>query len=654
MPQRTLITCALPYANGSIHLGHMVEHIQTDIYVRFLRSCGEDIVFLCADDTHGTPIELNAAKAGIPPEQFIARFHSEHQRDFADFGVEYDTYHSTHSPENRHYSEYIYSRLKDAGLIVEREIEQAYDAKEGRFLADRFIRGTCPNCRTPDQYGDACEHCGATYNPRELLDAKSAISGEPLEWKKSMHLFFQLSRMEPFLREQLARPGFLDPGQAAQLRSFFEKGLADWDISRDGPYFGFSIPCEVNKFFYVWLDAPIGYIAATEKWAKDSGRVASALAYWAADSDARILHFIGKDILYFHGLFWPAVLKVAGLKIPSEVHVHGHLTVEGEKMSKTRGTFINARTYLDALDPAYLRFFYASVLGPGADDLDFSLKEFRERVNAELVNNLANLANRTLTQLVGEPLPPPSEGEGRTLVESALERAKKVRTAFEAFDYRAAMKVILEIGQSANQFLTTQEPWKKKNTDPGGARAVLIDVAEVVYIVAGLLEPVVPKLSAALFTQLDAPRLTYRELRSAAYPLLQRGKGIGTPAPLIGRMEPEQVQQLIMKMPEPASPAAAAAPVTPPTPTIDYADFARVELKTGRILSAQPVPKADRLLHLTVDVGESQPRTIVSGIAEAYEPETIVGKNVVVVMNLAPRSLKGIESRGMLLTSGAG
>ncbi|MBS1148424.1 MAG: metG, partial [Myxococcaceae bacterium] len=355
MSLRTLVTCALPYANGPIHLGHMVEHIQTDIWVRFLRSCGEEVLFLCADDTHGTPIELNAAKMGMKPEDFVARFHVEHQQDFADFDVKFDYYHSTNSLENKHYAELIYGRLKDAGMIARRDVEQAYDQKADRFLPDRFIRGTCPNCQSPDQYGDACEKCGANYGPKELIDPKSAISGESPVWKNSLHLFFQLPKMGEYLKELIANPQFMNTGLAAQLQQFFAKGLADWDISRDGPYFGFPIPGETNKFFYVWLDAPIGYISATEKWAKETGKAKDALAYWAEDSGARIVHVIGKDIVYFHCLFWPAVLKVAKLHRPDYVHIHGHLTVNGEKMSKTRGTFINARPYLDVLDPSYLR-----------------------------------------------------------------------------------------------------------------------------------------------------------------------------------------------------------------------------------------------------------------------------------------------------------
>jgi methionyl-tRNA synthetase len=664
---KTLVTSALPYANGPIHLGHLVEYVQTDIYVRFLRSCGEDAIYLCADDTHGTPIELNAAKQGVKPEDFVQRFFESHQKDFSDFDIRFDKFWSTNSAENRHYAELIYSRLKAHGDIDRREIEQAYCEHDKRFLPDRFIRGTCPNCKAADQYGDACEKCGKAYAPTDLIDARCALCSRPPVRKKSEHLYFTLPRHKDFLLDLIRQPAFLNQGIANQLQQFFEKGLADWDISRDGPYFGFAIPGETDKFFYVWLDAPIGYIATTEKWAKDTGKASSALDYWAEGADSRIVHFIGKDIVYFHALFWPAVLKVAGLKRPDQIAVHGHLTVNGEKMSKSRGTFVTARTYLDALDPSYLRYFYAASLGNGPEDLDLSLSEFRLRVNAELVNNIGNLANRTLSLLAGPhqgKLSPAGDGPGKAVVVEAIAKAAQVRAAFERIDYRSAVKGIAEISQSANQFIAAQEPWKKAKTDPEGARRDLSDAAEVAYLVAALLAPVVPRLSQKLFDQLGAPPLTYQAIAKASYPLLDRARPIGKPEPLIGRLEESQVAALVV--PEGAAPPAVAKPakvasepakpVDPagPPPEIDYADFAKVQLKVGKVLAAEKVPKADKLLKLSVDIGEPAPRTIVAGIAEAYAPEQLVGRNVVVVANLKPRSLRGIESRGMLLAAGPG
>ncbi|MCY1034548.1 methionine--tRNA ligase [Corallococcus sp. BB11-1] len=698
MAERILVTSALPYANGAIHLGHVVEYVQTDIYVRFLRSCGQDVVYFCADDTHGTPIEINAAKQGIPPEQFVARFHDEHQRDLRDFDVRFNYFHSTNSPENRQYAELIYGRLKDAGDIDRRDIEQAYCEKDKRFLPDRFIRGTCPNCKSPEQYGDACEKCGKTYNPTDLIDARCALCGTPPVRRNSVHLFFKLSRHADFLQEVLKRPGFIHPGLATQLQGFFEKGLADWDISRDGPYFGFAIPGETDKFFYVWLDAPIGYIATTEKWAKESGLAKDALEYWDKGAPTRIVHFIGKDIVYFHALFWPAVLQVAGFHVPNEIKVHGHLTVNGEKMSKSRGTMVPARDYLEQLDPSYLRYFYAANLGAGVEDLDLNLKDFRLRVNGELVNNVGNLANRALSMLAG-PLekklaPGRAEGAGRTLVEQALARVPEVREAFDKLEYRAAIKIITDIASTANAFLQTAAPWALVKKDAEAARADLSDAADVAYLLGALLAPVTPRVSERLFAQLNAPPLTFQALATAKYPLLDRSRPLGTPEPLLPRLEEDRVNAILKTPPEsvvaesaaagsggknkktekkpveaktteaqPAVPTTQASPgagagtagAEPvPAADIEYADFAKVVLKAGRIVAAEKVKGADKLLKLEVDLGEGTPRTIVSGIAEAYTAEAVAGRRVVVVANLKPRKLKGIESRGMLLTAGAG
>jgi methionyl-tRNA synthetase len=681
MAEKILVTSALPYANGPIHIGHAVEYIQTDIYVRFLRSCGKDVVYFCADDTHGTPIELSASKQGIKPEQFIAGIYELHKRDFEELGVSVDWFHSTNSPENRHYAELIYGRLKDKGDIERKEIEQAYCENDKRFLPDRFIKGTCPNCKATDQYGDSCEKCGKAYSSTDLLDPKCSLCGTAPVRKHSTHLFFKLSRHADFLQDLLKRPGFIHQGLATQLQGFFEKGLSDWDISRDGPYFGFAIPGETDKYFYVWLDAPIGYIATTEKWAKETGKAKSALEYWGADSPARIIHFIGKDIVYFHALFWPAVLKVADIHGPNELKVHGHLTVNGEKMSKRRGTLVPVRTYLDNLDPSYLRFFYAASLGPGPEDFDLNLKDFRLRVNGELVNNVGNLANRALSMLAGpleKRLAPGKDGPGKALVEAALARVPEVREAFEKLEYRAAIKAIVEIAQSANGFVQTQAPWAKIKTDPEAARADLSDAAEVAYLLGALLTPVIPRVTEKLFAQLGAPALTFEALEKARYPLLDRTRPIGTPEPLLPRLEEEKVNALIPPSaePEPVKEAApkkaekkadkaekkpTEAPTTQasagaggPLAEIEYDDFAKVSLKAGKIVAAERVAGADKLLKLTVDLGEAAPRTIVSGIALAYTPEQVTGRRVVVVTNLKPRKLKGIESRGMLLTAETG
>jgi methionyl-tRNA synthetase len=663
--KRFLITSALPYANGPIHLGHMTEYVQTDIYVRYLRSAGHTVTFVCADDTHGTPVELAAAKQGVTPEAFIAQVWADHRRDLFDFGISLDVFHTTNSPENRHYSELIYGRLKDAGDILRRPVRQTYCEVDRRFLPDRFVRGTCPNCKSKDQYGDVCEVCGKAYRPEELIDPRCQICGTPPVTRESEHLFFALSRHQAFLAELVRSPGFLPPASANQLQAFFDQGLQDWDISRDAPYFGFAIPGEKDKYFYVWLDAPIGYIAATEKWAKDTGKARSALDLWAEDADVEIRHFIGKDILYFHALFWPAVLKVARFKRPSRLHVHGHLTLNGEKMSKSRGTLISARTALDAFDPTYLRYFYAANLGPGPEDFDLSLPEFRARVNGELVNNVGNLANRTLSLLTG-PLggtlaAAPGEA-GRPLLEGALARVPEVVAAYEALDFRSVVRTVVEVSQSANQFLQARAPWTRLRTEPEVARADLSDVADVVALLATFLAPIVPTITDRLFAQLGAAPLTFEALAGAPIPLLPRSRALGVPSPLLPRLEEAQVNKLVPPEelagqeskaapaePAAANPAGGAAPAE-----IDIETFAQVDLRVGKVLAAERVPKADKLLKLTIDLGEPSPRTVVSGIAEAYTPEALVGRSVILVANLKARKLRGIESRGMVLAAGEG
>jgi methionyl-tRNA synthetase len=667
--KRFLVTSALPYANGPLHVGHMVEHVQTDIYVRYLRSSGHEVILVGADDTHGTPIELNAAKQGMTPEAFVAGFYEEHRADLAAFGISLDTFHTTHSAENQHYSELIYERLKAAGDILRRPVRQTYCEVDKRFLPDRFVRGTCPNCKSRDQYGDVCEVCGKTYRPDELIEPRCALCGTPPVARESEHLFFALSRHQAWLNEFIRRPGFLHPSVANQLQAFFDQGLQDWDISRDAPYFGFPIPGEREKFFYVWLDAPIGYIAATEKWAKETGKARSAMDIWAEDADAEVRHFIGKDILYFHALFWPTVLKVAHFKRPARLHVHGHLTLNGEKMSKSRGTLITARTALEAFDPAYLRYFFAANLGPGPEDFDLSLPEFRARVNGELVNNVGNLANRTLSLLTGPlggKLAPAPGAAGRPLLEGALARIPEVLAAYEALDFRSVVRTVVEVSQSANQFLQSRAPWAKVKSEPEVAREDLSDAADVVALLAAFLWPIVPGVSERLFTQLGTAPLTFEALRTPELPVLPRRRALGTPSPLLPRLEEAQVNQLVppeelarLSGGSPAAqPAAKAGPQSGTAPAqageIDIDAFARVILKVGQVLAAERVPKADKLLKLTVDVGEAEPRTSAAGIADAYAPEGLVGRKVVVVANLRPRQIRGFASRGMLLAAGSG
>ena len=661
---KILVTAALPYANGPIHLGHLVEHIQTDIYVRYLRSAGQEAVFLCADDTHGTPIEVAARKEGIAPEAFIGRWATEHQQTFKDFGIDHVYYGSTHTPENEKFAQLIFQRLTAGGYVEKRDVEQYYCEQDSRFLPDRFIKGICPNptCRSPNQYGDVCEVCGKTYTPRDLGEPRCVICGTPPVLRSSGHYFVRLGQFTEFL-ETWTASGTLDPVVRNSLQAWFETGLADWDVSRDGPYFGFKIPGEADKYFYVWLDAPIGYISNTERWCGD------ALRYWAPDADAKVIHVIGKDIVYFHTLFWPAMLHASHFKLPSRVQVHGMLTFNGEKMSKSRGTALTARDYLNRLDPMYLRYFFAANLGSAPEDIDLSLEEFRNRVNADLVNNFGNLANRSLKLLAasfGGKLSADREPPGMSLA-FARTKAAEASRGFEAFQTRDAIRAIKEIGDWANKYLADSKPWNAfKSNEPkqlADAHRDLSFAAEVAYILSAVLEPVVPTFSAALCLQLAAPRLTIQHLLSSQGPLLGAEHTIGNPSPLAPRLEAAQVNALIQPPTEPAppkvekagKPGKVPAPEGPP-PVITYDDFAKLDVRVGVVKSCAKVEKADKLLQFQVDLGEPAPRLIVSGIAAFYQPEDLVGRRVLVVANLAPREFKkqGLTSHGMILSASSG
>lgn len=648
---RTLVTSALPYANGAIHLGHLVEYVQTDIYVRFLRSCGEDVVYLCADDTHGTPIEVNAAKAGVAPEAYVLRFYDEHRRDFAAFQIGFDGYYSTNTPENRRYAELVYGRLKAAGLIAEAPLELTFCETDRRFLPDRFVRGTCPRCKSPDQYGDQCEKCSKAYDATDLVDPRCALCGRPPVRRISeRHQFFKLSRFADFLRDFVRDPAHVGPAVRNSVLPLIEEGLKDWCVSRDGPYFGFPIPDVAGKFFYVWLDAPIGYISASEIYARESGRAQSALDWWDAGADSRIVHFIGKDIVKFHVLFWPALLKGAALKVPDKVAVHGHLTVNGEKMSKSRGTGLDAADYLAHLDPAYLRYYYAANLSPEVQDIDLALKDFRLRVNGELINNIGNLFNRALSLLSTRLDGRVSSERDAVEVAAAREGAVAARRAFADLEYRLAVRAINEIAARANRFLQARAPWASVEVNPEAARKDLSTAADVAYVLSALLAPVVPKLAADVTNQLNARPLTFRDLAGSAA-LLPPDHRIGRAAPVLPRIEEAAIRGL-----DEAGPRAAAAAPKPAAggdrAQVAYDDFAKLRLVVGRVLAAERVPQADKLLKLTVDVGEATPRTIAAGIAAFVSPESIVGKSVVVVANLLPRTIRGVESRGMLLAAG--
>ncbi|WP_017942361.1 MULTISPECIES: methionine--tRNA ligase [unclassified Thioalkalivibrio] len=655
-PRKILVTSALPYANGPIHLGHLVEYIQTDIWVRFQRASGHEVIYVCADDAHGTPIMLKARAEGIEPEELIARMRQEHEADFGEFLIGFDHYHSTHSDENRELAGQIYTALRDAGHIETRTIDQAYDPEAGMFLPDRFIKGTCPKCGAQEQYGDSCEACGATYSPLDLKDPVSAISGARPESRASEHYFFKLGDFEPFLREW-TRSGRLQDAIRNKLDEWFETGLTDWDISRDKPYFGFEIPDAPGKYFYVWLDAPIGYMASFRAYAEQQGLDFNA--WWGADSDAELYHFIGKDIAYFHTLFWPAMLHGAGFRTPSAVFCHGFLTVNGQKMSKSRGTFIRARDYLEHLNPESLRYYLAAKLGDGVDDLDLNLDDFVQRVNSDLVGKVVNIASRCAGfinkrfdgELAAE-LPRPD------LHQAFVDEGEAIARAFEQREFAQAMRRIMALADQANQYIDEAQPWvlAKQEGREAEVQAINTQGLDLFRILIVYLAPVLPKLAAdaAAFLNLEDTRWESRE------PLV--GRSIQKFKPLMTRIEPETIAKLLeaskatlaatetADAPENAAPEANVDPIAE---TIDFDTFARVDLRIARIANAEHVEGADKLLKLTLDIG-SETRQVFAGIKSAYAPEDLIGRHTVMVANLAPRKMRFGVSEGMVLAAGPG
>lgn len=647
MPERILVTMALPYANGSIHLGHLVEAVQTDIYVRFLRLTGREAIFVCADDTHGAPIEINARKAGVSPEQFVARFHEEHQRDYAAFAVGFTVFHSTNSPENREWAERIYEALKQGGHLERRSIRQLHCPNDRRFLPDRYVKGTCPRCGAPDQYGDSCERCNAAYQPSELKEPRCALCGAVPELRESEHLFVRLRDFAAFLQDFVSTEGRLQP----EIKHFAERwisgGLQDWCISRDGPYFGFRIPGETEKYFYVWLDAPIGYLSSTDHWARRSGREVGE--WWGRDSGAEIIHFIGKDIVYFHTLFWPAMLEAARMNLPRRIVVHGMLTVNGEKMSKTRGTFINARQYLDAgLDPEALRYFYAANLGTDPADLDFSPSEFRNRVNADLVKTVGNFCQRALSfcaaRFDGMLSELPTGAPHDALVNAAAECLANARLAYASLDLRRAVQSARMLAESGNAYLQSLAPWKLVEQDPAAAQRVITLAANAAKVLAVMLAPVLPGKAQALARQLGIDHPLRWE--DGAMDWLNRR--IGAPSPLFAPIDDLALNRLFAA---PAEQQGGEPPAGAPKATVSIDDFARLDLRVGIVREAERVAGSSKLLKLSVDLGEAAPRVVAAGIAEHVDPASLPGRRVVVVANLAPRKIRGIESRGMVLAA---
>lgn len=655
--RKILVTSALPYANGSIHLGHMVEHIQTDIWVRFQKMRGHTCHYVCADDTHGTPIMLAAEKQGITPEQLIERVHAEHFADFQGFHIGYDNYYSTNSPENRHYSYDIYQKLRDAGKIVSRTIEQLYDPEKGMFLPDRFVKGECPKCHAKDQYGDSCEVCGATYSPTELIHPYSAVSGATPVLRESEHFFFRLGECADFLRDWTAGHSPLSDGrdqphlQAESLNKmneWIEGGLQDWDISRDAPYFGFEIPNAPGKYFYVWLDAPIGYMASFKALCDREGL--NFDEYFKADSSTELYHFIGKDILYFHALFWPATLQYSGYRTPTGVFAHGFLTVDGQKMSKSRGTFITARSYLDCgLNPEWMRYYIAAKLNSKIEDIDLSLSDFVARVNSDLVGKFINIASRAagfISKRFDGKLA--AQLSDSSLLDALTAPAESLAHSFEQREYARALRDVMALADQVNLYVDANKPWELARQE--GMEQQLQQVCTVLInafrLLTIYLKPVLPKLAEQVEQFLNIAPLTWAD---SQHTLLDHT--IQPYQHLMQRIEPKLIEQLIEanKQSTPAVSETAAANYEPIADTIAIDDFAKVDLRVGEVLACQYVEGSDKLLQFTVNLG-FETRNIFSGIRKAYaEPEKLVGRKVIVVANLAPRKMRFGVSQGMIV-----
>lgn len=656
-PRQILVTSALPYANGSIHLGHMLEYIQTDMWVRFQKLRGNQCIYVCADDAHGSAIMLRAEKEGITPEQLIANVQAEHSSDFADFLVEFDNFHSTHSEENRELSSLIYTRLREAGHIANRSVTQYYDPEKGMFLADRFIKGTCPKCGTEDQYGDNCEKCGATYAPTELKNPKSAISGATPVLRDSQHFFFKLPDFQAML-QQWTRSGTLQDAVANKLAEWLDSGLQEWDISRDAPYFGFEIPGEPGKYFYVWLDAPIGYMASFKNLC-DRRPELDFDAFWNADSKAELYHFIGKDIVNFHALFWPAMLEGAGFRKPTAVNVHGYLTVNGAKMSKSRGTFIKARTYLDHLQPEYLRYYYAAKLGRGVDDLDLNLEDFVQKVNSDLVGKVVNIASRCAgfihkgnegVMVAGDASP--------ELTEAFLTAAPSIAEAYEARDFGRAMREIMALADRANAWIADKAPWSlaKQEGKQDEVQAICAQGINLFRQLVIFLKPVLPVLAADAEAFLNVAPLEWNDLQSR----LENHK-LNPFKALMSRIEPAKVEAMVAASKEDLLAAEGKAPAgngelekDPLSAEIEFDTFAAVDLRVALIVKAEAVAGADKLLQLTLDIGDER-RNVFSGIKSAYpDPSKLEGRLTMMVANLKPRKMRFGVSEGMVMAAGPG
>jgi len=627
MKKKILVTSALPYANGPLHIGHLVEYIQTDVYVRFLRLRGGDVIYCCADDAHGAPVEIKAIEQGITPEELIAKYYDEHVRDFNAFGISFDSYYSTNSVENKKYSDLFFKRLSDGGFIYKKKIKQTYCGKCGRFLPDRFVRGECPKCGAQEQYGDVCESCSSTHKTTDLINAKCALCKNKVTQKGSEHYFFKLSAFSGKLKEWLNETKGLQSEIKNYVLNWIEEGLEDWDITRDGPYFGFKIPGEENKYYYVWLDAPIGYIASTANYCKNRG--CKAEDYWQSP-DAEIIHFIGKDIIYFHFLFWPAMLMAANFNLPTDIVVHGFLTVNGEKMSKSRGNFFTAREFLEKYDAECLRFYYAKLLSKKAQDIDLTFDDFRDRVNNELVANLGNFCYRVLSFTNKN-----FDSEIKDIDYSFFEKNKienkfdEIERACSGFNFNEALRLIMEISALGNKYFQENEPWKLIKEDREKAHKVVGTCVNIAKDLSILISPILPEFSESLQEQLNVSDSTWKDLKSDL-----KDHKINKAEILVKKMEEKKTEEKKME-------------------TVKFDEFKRIDLRVGMIKEVRVHPDADKLYVIKVDLGK-ETRQLVAGLKEHYAPGELLGKKVVVAANLDPATLRGVRSEGMLLAADDG
>lgn len=645
--RKIVVTSALPYANGDIHIGHLVEYLQSDFWVRFQKMRGHDCLYICADDTHGTPIMVRSRNEGISPEELIARSYAQHVKDFDDFQIRFDHYGSTNCDENRVLSEQVFKALEADGAITSRIQPQLFCEKDQMFLPDRFVKGSCPKCTAEEQYGDSCDICGATYAAEELKEARCSLCGDKPITRDSEHLYFELEPSRDFLKEWI--PAHTAPEIANKLLEWFDEPLRGWCISRDAPYFGFEIPGHPGKFFYVWVDAPIGYMGSLTQWCTANNE---SFDEWWQSKDAELYHFIGKDIVRFHSLFWPAMLKTAGFKTPDQVFVHGFLTVNGEKMSKSKGTFIKARSYLNHLEAQDLRFYYACKLNSTSDDMDLNMDDFIGRVNSDLVGKITNLASRG-AQMLHKRLDGVCgvmDSDGRKLCEVARSKSDLIAKHYEARDFNKAMVEIRALADLANQYFDTAAPWLLIKSDPEAARSVMTSVLNLFRILTIYLQPVLPAYAAKVATLFNEEPYLWSDLNKVIEEV-----AINPYVYLAQRVEAEAVAKMVAESRDSSaeSPAAGVtAGIEPVKATIDFDTFSRADLRVATVISAEAVEKAEKLLRVMLDIGDGKPRQVFAGIKKYYDPDKLVGRQVVMVANLAPRQMRFGLSEGMIIAAG--